>query len=318
MEVENLNRFDRIVAIMVHLQSGRVIKAQEMAERFDVSLRTIYRDIKSLEAAGMPLIGEPGVGYSVMEGYKLPPVMFTREEAGSFVAAEKLMQQFTDKKLGSVFESAMYKVKSVLRGHAKDYMEALETQVMVSPAHEMFNEHIPNALEILLDCIAEKKQVQLKYKPFFADSHSNRNVEPIGLFHENGYWYMMGYCHLRNDYRQFRTDRIEYIEKCVSPFTKVHGAVSQYMNKPQCDTLHPVTIRVKRSMAKYIQTSKKFYGFVSEKNMGDQVEMHFLTQDIEEAFPRWYLMFADKAEIVEPYALKHRLKKLIEQMAHCL
>tara|TARA_R110002073_G_C9461371_1_gene578752 strand:+ start:1636 stop:1941 length:306 start_codon:yes stop_codon:yes gene_type:complete len=98
---DTVNRFDRIVSILVQLQSKRIVKAQELADRFEVSLRTIYRDIRTLEASGVPIISEAGVGYSIMEGYRLPPVMFTREEAGSFVAAEKLMQKFVDKSLGS-------------------------------------------------------------------------------------------------------------------------------------------------------------------------------------------------------------------------
>src|SRR5688572_17190922 len=126
MDTETLNRFDRIIAIFIHLQSGRVVKAQDLADRFQVSLRTIYRDIRSLEASGVPLCGEAGIGYSLTEGYRLPPIMFTQEEAGSFVAAQKLMQKFSDKTLGASFESALYKVKSVLRGHAKDRVAALE------------------------------------------------------------------------------------------------------------------------------------------------------------------------------------------------
>src|SRR5690606_10008011 len=71
-----VNRFDRIVAILVQLQSKRIVKAQELADRFEVSLRTIYRDIRTLEASGVPIISEAGIGYSIMEGYRLPPVMF--------------------------------------------------------------------------------------------------------------------------------------------------------------------------------------------------------------------------------------------------
>src|SRR5690606_23524957 len=100
MSNETTNRFDRIVAIFIHLQSRRVVKAQELADRFQVSLRTIYRDIRSLEISGVPIVGEAGIGYSIMEGYRLPPVMFTREEVNSLVAAEKLMQKFSDKALG--------------------------------------------------------------------------------------------------------------------------------------------------------------------------------------------------------------------------
>ena len=98
---ETPKRFDRIVAILIQLQSKKIVKAHELAERFKVSLRTIYRDIRTLEASGVPIYSEAGIGYSLMEGYRLPPVMFTREEASSFIAAEKLMQKFTDKEIGS-------------------------------------------------------------------------------------------------------------------------------------------------------------------------------------------------------------------------
>ncbi|MGZ5248498.1 MAG: helix-turn-helix transcriptional regulator [Flavitalea sp.] len=143
---EELNRFDRTLAILIMLQSKKLVRAQEIADHFGVSLRTVYRDIKSLEAAGVPVIGEAGAGYTIMEGYRLPPVMFTKEEAGSFVAAEKLMQKFTDAGLGRYFESAMNKVKSVLKGNEKEWVAALEKQVWAEPSGELFNKDVPNAL----------------------------------------------------------------------------------------------------------------------------------------------------------------------------
>jgi predicted DNA-binding transcriptional regulator YafY len=91
-----MNRIDRISAILIQLQSRRVVKAGDIAERFNISLRTVYRDIKTLEEAGIPLIGEAGVGYSIMDGYRLPPVMFTREEATAFLTAEKFVEKLTD------------------------------------------------------------------------------------------------------------------------------------------------------------------------------------------------------------------------------
>src|SRR6218665_238143 len=99
MSDDSLKKLNRIVAILTHLQSARTVTAQELADRFDVSLRTIYRDIRTLEESGVPVVGEAGQGYSIMEGYRLPPVMFTREEAGSFITAEKLMQNLTDETL---------------------------------------------------------------------------------------------------------------------------------------------------------------------------------------------------------------------------
>ncbi len=79
-----MNRIDRVTAILIQLQSKKIVRAQEIAERFSISLRTVYRDIKTLEEAGIPIAGEAGVGYSIMEGYRLPQVMFTKEEAIAF------------------------------------------------------------------------------------------------------------------------------------------------------------------------------------------------------------------------------------------
>src|SRR5690606_29041272 len=109
------------------------------ADRFQVSLRTIYRDIRTLESSGVPIVSEAGVGYSIMEGYRLPPVMFTKEEAGSFVAAEKLMEQFTDDTLGAYFKSAMYKIKSVLRGGERDWIDAIESKVTINQSRELLD-----------------------------------------------------------------------------------------------------------------------------------------------------------------------------------
>src|SRR3569833_1938427 len=121
-----MNRIDRISAILIQLQSRRVVKAQDIADRFGISLRTVYRDIKTLEEAGIPLIGEAGVGYSIMDGYRLPPVMFTREEATAFLTAEKLMEKLTDPSSDENYKSAMYKVRSVLRMAVKDFLDNID------------------------------------------------------------------------------------------------------------------------------------------------------------------------------------------------
>ncbi len=307
MGMDTVKRFDRIVAILIQLQSKRIVKAQELADRFEVSLRTIYRDIRTLEASGVPIVSEAGVGYSIMEGYRLPPVMFTREEAGSFVAAEKLMQKFTDKSLGTYYESAMFKLKSVMRGKEKDWVEALESQVSIFPGQDLFNEAIPNALEILFESIAEKKQVFLRYESLHADDPSERNIEPVGVFHENNFWYILGYCHLRKDYR------ILQIKRTPNSFILQHGTIDEHRHKYENVQKTKVRISVNKTVAKHIQGSKKYYGFVSQKTKNNQVEMTFMTTDLENGFARWYLMFGDYGKILEPESLKKRIAELLQK-----
>src|SRR6476660_10142584 len=105
-----MNRIDRVTAILIQLQSKKIVKAQDIAERFNISLRTVYRDIKTLEESGVPVIGEAGIGYSIMDGYRLPPVMFTKEEATAFLTAEKLIEKLTDPSSDENYKSAMFKI----------------------------------------------------------------------------------------------------------------------------------------------------------------------------------------------------------------
>jgi len=313
MEQEELKRFDRALAILILLQSKKLVKAQELAQRFAVSLRTIYRDIRSLEAAGVPIIGEAGAGYSIMEGYRLPPVMFTKEEAASFIAAEKLMQKFTDASLGAYFESAMSKVKAVLRGSEKDWIAAVENQIWAAPKPEIFQNTVPNALEILFNSIAEQKQVLLGYRGFAAEDALQRFVEPVGLVHENDYWYLFAYCHLRNDYRQFRTDRIVSIRSSTESFTQKHPHINDLRKCSDNVSKTRVVIAVKKDIVRYIATGRKYYGFVSEKVSGDEVEMVFETIGHLDGLARWYMMFGDAARIIEPESFQLRVKELTEK-----
>lgn len=310
---ESPKRFDRVIAILIQLQSKRVVKAQELAERFEVSLRTIYRDIKTLEASGVPIYGEAGIGYSLVDGYRLPPVMFTREEASSFIAAEKLMQKFIDKELGQHYQSAMFKLKSVLQSSDKDWVSSIESKVVIQPTMgNLFNENVPNAMSILFKSVADKTQVILDYQAIEADAPSERVIEPVGVFHDHNNWYVFGFCHLRNDYRQFRADRIEGIQKTQNNFTKEHETLEAYLSKQNEVATTRVRIIMDRKISKYLSSEKKHQGFVSQKNVGDKVEMTFLSRDVENGFARWFMMFADFAEIMEPESLKDRIIELIE------
>jgi predicted DNA-binding transcriptional regulator YafY len=310
MYEDNPKRFDRIIAILIQLQSKKIIKAQDMADRFGVSLRTIYRDIRSLESSGVPILSEPGSGYSIMDGYRLPPVMFSREEAGSFVAAEKLMQQMTDKTLGAHFRSAMYKVKAVLRSREKEWVSALESQISVYKAAAAFDGAAPDSLEIVMDGIAAKKQIVLLYTAFDADTATERQIEPVALSHENNSWYIYGFCHLRSDYRQFRTDRISSIRRTEVPFTREHE------NPVPCKKadVEPegtlVRIWVDKPAIKYMKRARMYYGYVEESPQAGGTVMTFRCADGGAALARWYLMFSEWARIMEPEELKDQVRAL--------
>lgn len=315
MDDLSLKKFDRVVAILTSLQSKRTVKAQELADKFNVSLRTIYRDIKTLEASGVPLIGEAGIGYSIVEGYRLPPIMFTKQEASSFVTAEKLMASFADKNIRESFQSGVEKVKSVLKSADKDWLQAIDNQIAIYHQKKLFNETLPHVLETVLESIASKKQINLFYKSF-NEEYTKRIIEPVGVFNEYSYWYILGYCTLREDYRQFRTDRIEGLTLTDIAFTKEHGSIEELRKKGSSESKRLIRILVDKSVTKYLTGTKKYYGFVKEQIKDNLVEMDFMAEEqYDEYFVRWLLMFADYATIIEPVSLKDQVREMLDRIA---
>ena len=228
-----MNRIDRVTAILIQLQSKRVVKAQDIAERFNISLRTVYRDIKTLEEAGIPLIGETGIGYSIMDGYRLPPVMFTLDEATAFLTAEKLVEKLTDTSTDESYKSAMYKIKSVLRSTEKDYLEVMDNHIEVLNSPYVPKEkNAHNLLQPILKSIAEKKVLNIHYFANHSQENTSRNIEPIGIFYYGTNWHLLAFCQLRNDYRDFRIDRICQITSTPLPFKKEHPSLKSFLKHP--------------------------------------------------------------------------------------
>src|SRR6476660_8283151 len=142
-----MNRIDRLSAILIQLQSRQLVKAQEIADKFSISLRTVYRDVHALEEAGVPVLGEAGIGYKLMEGYKLPPVMFSEDEASALLTASKLVQSKTDAGISKHYTSALDKIKAVLRLSEKDHMQEIDEHVMVM-GHPAIVYHPPQELHL--------------------------------------------------------------------------------------------------------------------------------------------------------------------------
>lgn len=307
-----MNRIDRLTAILVQLQSKRVVKAQEIADKFKLSLRTVYRDIKALDEAGVPIIGEAGVGYSIMEGYRLPPVMFTKEEATAFLTAEKLVEKLTDESTKKNYGSAMLKVKAVLRLTEKDYLEDMEQHIEV-----IENQYVPKRsndtihLQQVLQSIAQKNILHLDYFANHNQQKSSRDVEPVGIYYLGEYWYMVAYCRLRKDYRTFKFSSINKLTVTEQQFKQQHPALKSFLHKESKEkNLQTVVLLVDKSIIPYFGDQKYYNGFVSEKDLGDKIEMTFLSSSLN-GFARWYLLFGDHADIVEPQTLKDRVKEML-------
>lgn len=307
-----MNRVERISAILIQLQSKKIVKGQDLAKRFNISLRTAYRDIRALEESGVPIIGEAGVGYSLMEGYRLPPVMFSRQEAISFLTAEKLVEKLTDASTFQTYQSALFKIKAVLRSDDKEHLEKMDDYIEVLRSAYLPKDKITsNHIQTILKSVSQKNRLLIHYFAHHDQRKSNRFVEPVGIFMQGQHWYLIAYCCLRNDYRNFRIDRILSSECTLQPFTQQHPPLKTYLNQITKDEkdLHKVIMRIQTDKVKYLGEQKFYNGYVSEKIVGADTEMTFLSSSLE-GFARWYMMYGDVAEIIAPKVLKNRVKQI--------
>src|SRR5215831_4918818 len=174
-----MNRVDRLMAIALRLQSRRVVRAEDLAEHFEISVRTIYRDIEALGEAGVPIIGEAGVGYSLVKGYHLPPVMFTAEEASALSIGGKLVEHLTDASLRKEMESALLKIRSVLPRDRQDYLDRLERSTAVVSRDACAAPRLSSETLIPVQrALAERRVLAMDYHGIQRRDLTKRQVEP--------------------------------------------------------------------------------------------------------------------------------------------
>jgi predicted DNA-binding transcriptional regulator YafY len=306
-----VNRIDRLHAILTHLQSKKKVTAQEMADRFNISLRTVYRDVKALDESGVPVIGEAGSGYTIMEGYRLPPVMFTQEEASALLLGSKLAEQFTDGTVRRHFHAALFKIKAVLRSPDKEYVDSLTEHIEILSRYTPDNDSPQQYLSMLQQAIVHRKIVQLHYRSNLKEEVTRRNVEPIGLLHYGSAWHLIGWCHLRNGYRDFRLSRMLGVAMDQGQFDpSSHPSIREYIEQiRQSSDLEEVIVVFDKLIVKYLQEHKYLNGFVSEEELDNFVRMKFLTANLS-YFGRWLLTYTNSVRIESPVALKQAMNEL--------
>jgi len=201
--------------------------AEKIAAHFDMSIRTVYRDIKALGESGVPVSFEPGRGYFVVQGYFLPPVSFTTEEANALLLMESIASAFSDKSILSHYSTALNKIKNVLRGSQKEKLELLNERIKLQiPA--CFNNNF-EYLSAIQDAISGKLILELEYRNMNNVS-SRRRVEPIGLIFYALNWHLIAWCQTRKEYRDFRVSRIQQVSRTMLPFSRPnHMELNDYM-----------------------------------------------------------------------------------------
>ena len=222
-----MNRIDRLFGILTFLQSKRYVTAEKISEKFNISVRTVYRDVKALCEQGIPVGFEPHKGYFVTQGFFLPPVSFSTEEANALLLIEGIVNGFTDRSIQTHYATALNKVKAVLPNKQKETLEFLNKNIKTQLPACFKNDF--DYLSTLQQIISIKKIIILEYTNNKSEI-SKREVEPIGLIFYAMSWHLIAWCHKRNEYRDFKVSRILKITNTEVPFTKTeHMPMSDYM-----------------------------------------------------------------------------------------
>lgn len=204
--MEEKPRLSRLTSIVTQLQSKRLITASYLADKFQVSVRTIYRDIRTLEQSGIPISTEEGKGYSLMEGYQLPPIMFTEEEANALITAEQLIRKDKDQSLVDTYHNAITKIKAVLRTTQKDNADLLSGRIVFRANRK--EEKTSHYLMEIQSSITNFRLIEIDYLSL-KNVPTKRTIEPFALYSTQGNWLLIAFCRLRNEFRVFRIDLIQ-------------------------------------------------------------------------------------------------------------
>jgi predicted DNA-binding transcriptional regulator YafY len=226
MNSNDTKRLSRLIAILTLLQSKHLLTAREISKKFEVSTRTVYRDLKALEHSGVPIFTEEGKGYSIMEGYRIPPVMFTESEANALITAEQLVLKNKDASFVKEYSEAIFKIKSVLRDSTKDKANLLSDRVVFR--QNVGNDTTSNYLSTLQIALTNFNLATIEYYSPDTNKTSKRTIEPFAMYSTQENWLLIAWCRLRKEHRSFRLDRIQKLDVLLDTFNPHQITLQEY------------------------------------------------------------------------------------------
>ncbi len=263
-----MNRTDRLLAIVLELQGKGHQRAEDLAETFETSKRTIYRDMQALGQVGVPLISVPGRGYALMKGYFLPPLSFTTDEATMLLLGSDFTAQSFDAQYRAAAQSASRKIEGVLPEQLRNEVHYLQNSIRFISGDNL--EHSPRAelLQQLRRAIIQRITVRFCYHTRHTEDgkgeQNNREADPYGLIHIRGAWHLVAWCHLRQDMRNFRLERMEHLELLPKMFDRPTNFT---MRGVRSDDSRSIIVRVlfDAEVARWVQEAPSFYTVSQER-----------------------------------------------------
>lgn len=301
-----MNKTDRMLAIVLELQGKGRQRAEDLAETFETSKRTIYRDILALCEAGVPVVSVPGLGYTLMEGYFLPPLHFTTEEAIILLLGSGFMAQNFDAQYQVAARSASSKITNVLPTKQRHEVQLLQEGIHFVGAGPA----VPTLEEKLLPlrrAILERTTVRFIYHtrhPVEESPSNRRSVDPYGLVYINNSWNLTAYCHLRQGVRFFKLDRMEHLELLNQHFERSPDYGMPARESPREGSIQ-VRVLFDAAVERWVREAPSFFT-VDQEEMDDGLLVTLRIRREEEII-QWLLGWGSHIKVLEPPSLRQRL-----------
>ncbi len=311
-----MNKTDRLLAIVLELQGKGRQRAEDLAATFETSKRTIYRDIEALCEAGVPIVSIPGLGYTLMKGYFLPPLSFTTDEATMLLLGSDFMAQNFDANYRAAALSAARKIEGVLPEKLRDEVRYLQNSIRFVSTDIAQRPHEISTLQRLRGAIIAHTTVRFCYYTRHSSGGQQtatlRDADPYGLVHVSGAWHLVAYCHLRNDIRNFRLDRID--ELALLPQTFQRPANFTMREGRRGERLLVVRLLFDAETARWVREARSYYMTAEEDTpQGLLVTLH--VRQLSEIF-QWLLSWGRHVTVLEPASLREMLRAEAQAMLH--
>lgn len=317
----SLNKTERLFALVLLLQNRPNMSSRDLAEHFGVSRRTIFRDLRTLGESGVPLTYAEEGGYEILEGYQLPPLMFSAREAATLLVGAEFTKLQPDASLRADADAVALKIRAVLPEPVRDYIDRLQERTVLAPFNETQDRAGATGDEQglwfeLSEAIARQRKVKMTYYVASRDEETVREVDPLGLVYYSDHWNLIAHDHLRDDIRNFRLDQIRKLRTRFDTFELPDGFDLKEHLRERGESPDNVRVTVRFRNRAWRWARRQVPADVEQElPVGDdQTEVTFEFENLTYV-ARWLLRYGTDAEVVAPAALRDRVREQARSVA---
>jgi predicted DNA-binding transcriptional regulator YafY len=304
----------RMKLILMLQQSNNRITVNDIAEKFDVSRRTVFRDFNSLSEMNVPVTWDKYKGYGIMRGYKIPPLMFTNKELATILVGLNFVKSQVDKTLIEDAKGVELKIKEVVPEDLLEFMESLEERTVVDPYLNFGAEKMEGGdWYKISNAIAENKTIKFDYRSKSDEEITSREIDPYLLVFYRDHWNVIGYSHKRDDFRNFVLDRmsnVQILEEIFAPEKEidVEGLIFRFDGES-----HLIKVDVYESALRRFKSNlpTKIIRESEIKPNLFRIEFKFDNLDF---INKWLLQFSTEVKVHSPDTLIEKRKDILEEM----